>query len=174
MFDRMSVIYFINHGGTNMANYVASNLNRGENIVFQAKRTRLYLVGTWVKGILLCFLLLIPLIKAIIITIAYFHCELAITNKRVVGRVGLIKTESLDTSLNKVQNITVENGFWGKFFGYGTVTIRDAAGMITFAGIKNPEEFKRTLMSQIESYEQDHIKEQAMQMASAMAGALNK
>ena len=126
------------------------------------------------KGILLCWLLLIPTIKAIIETFAYHSCDLAITNKRVVGKIGLIKTKTLDAPLNKVQNTSTSSGFWGKLFGYGTVSINTAAGVIDFTGIKRPEDFKMALMNQIEEYEQDRVKEQASQMASAMAGALNK
>ncbi len=155
-----------------MGKYVESHLNRNETVVKAAKRTRLFLVGTWIKGVLLCWLLLIPTVKAIINTLAYKKSELAITNRRVIGKIGLINTQTLDAPLNKVQNTSTESGFWGKVFHYGTVSINTAAGVIHFTGIKQPEEFKTTLMNQIEEYEQSRIQEQAAQMATAMSAAI--
>lgn len=137
-----------------MGKYVESNLGNNETIVFSATRTGLCLFGTWVKGILLCWLLLIPLIKAIIATVAYFKSELVITNQRVVGKTGLVNTKAVDAPLDKVQSVTTTSGFWGKIFGFGTVTISSAADTIVFPGVKNPDDFKKKLLNQIETYNQ--------------------
>lgn len=67
--------------------YVENNLGKNETIVKKADRNGLFLLATWIKGILLCRLLLIPVFKAIIATIRFTHIELAITNKLVIGKV---------------------------------------------------------------------------------------
>ena len=157
-----------------MANYVENHLGKNEELVKKADLNKLFLLGTWIKGILLCWLLLIPTFKAIIATVKFTHIELGITNKRVIGKVGVANTQSLDAPLNKVQNASVSQPFWGKIFNYGTVQINTAAGEFKFEAIKNAESFKGMLMSQIEQYEEDRVKQQAAEMASAMSAALKQ
>ncbi len=157
-----------------MGRYVEQNLNRNESIVKEAELNPLRLIWAWVGGILFCWLLLIPTIKAIIATVRFLNTELAITNKRLVGKVGVINTNSLDAPLNKIQNASVSSGLGGKIFNYGTINIQTAAGSYTFDGIKRADAFKGMLMQQIDQYEEDKIKEQAEQMAAAMAAATNK
>lgn len=157
-----------------MEKYVEQNLGKNESIVKAAKFTPIYLVWMWVKGILLCFLLLIPTFKALFATIEYSRKELAITNKRVVGRVGVFKTVSLDAPLNKVQNVEINQNLIGKIFNFGHVSITTASGSIPFGGVDHPDAFKGMLMAQIDQYEEDRVKQQAAEMANAMAGVLNK
>lgn len=79
---------------------VWENLGKNETIVKKAELNPIVLVVTWIGAVLFFWLLLIPVIKAIIITVRYFNTELAITNKRVVGKVGFINTKALDAPLN--------------------------------------------------------------------------
>ncbi len=157
-----------------MGKYVENNLGKNEVIVKKADRNGLFLLATWLKGILLCWLLLIPTIKAIIATVQFNHVELAITNKRIVGKYGVVNTKALDASLNKVQNVSVTQTFFGKIFNYSTVKINTAAGEFAFGAIKNADAFKGMIMAQIDQFEEDRLAQQANQMAQAMAGALNK
>ena len=156
-----------------MGNYVESNLNRNETLVKKAELNKLFLLGAWIKGILLCWLLLIPTIKAIIATVQFFNIDLAITNKRIVGKVGVLNTSALDAPLNKIQNVSVNQPFFGKIFNYGDITIQTASGHFRFYAIKNANEFKSDVFAQIDQYEEDRIKQQASEMASAMSNALN-
>ena len=87
-----------------MGKYVENNLNKNEVIVQKAKLNGLMLLSAWLKGILLCWLLLIPTIKAIAATIRFNKTELAVTNKRIIGKVGVFNTKTLDAPLNKIQN----------------------------------------------------------------------
>lgn len=155
-----------------MGKYVENNLGKNETIVKKADLNGLFLLGVWIKGILLCWLLLIPTIKAIIETIKFKNIELAVTNKRVIGKVGVFNTKTLDAPLNKIQNVAVEQPFFGKLFNFGTVEIDTAGGTFNFSAIKNADAFKRMLMAQIDQYEEDRVKQQAAEMASAMSAAL--
>ena len=152
--------------------YVEKNLGANEQLVKKADKNGLFLIGVWLKGILFCWLLLIPLIKAIITTIKFTKVELAITNKRVIGKIGVLNTSSLDSPLNKIQNVAEKQKFWGKIFNYSTITITTAAGSYTYDCIKNGAQFKNAIMAQIEQYEEDRIKQQASEMAAAMASAM--
>ena len=156
-----------------MSTYVEQNIGKNEVIVKKADKNGLFLVGTWVKGILFCWLLLIPLIKAIANTVKFNNIELAITNKRIIGKVGVVNTNALDAPLNKIQNVGVKQNLGGKIFNYGTVTINTAAGEYKFGAIKNADAFKGMIMAQMEQFEEDRLAQQAQQMAGAMAGAIN-
>ena len=157
-----------------MGKYVEKNLGKNETIVKKADKTALALIGKWIFGILFCWLLLIPLVKAIIFTVQYTHIELAVTNKRVIGKTGVVSTKALDAPLNKIQNASAKQNLFQKIFNYGEIRIDTAAGMYLFAGVKSPDAFKRILMNQIDQYEEDKIKQQAAEMASAMGQILNK
>ncbi len=157
-----------------MGQYVEQNLNKNETIVKKAELNPIQVILAWVFGIVFFWLLLIPVFKAIATTITFLNTELAITNKRIVGKVGVINTKSLDAPLNKIQNVAVSNGLGGKIFNYGNVKITTAAGSFDFAGIKNPDAFKGMIMAQIDQAEENRIKEQAEQMAAAMSSAINK
>ena len=155
-----------------MGKYVENNLGKNETIVKKADMNGLFLLGAWIKGILFCWLLLIPTIKALIKTIQFKNIELAITNKRIIGKAGVANTQSLDAPLNKIQNCSVSQKFLGKIFNFGTIQIDTAAGKFVFGAVKNAEAFKGMIMAQIDQYEEDRVKQQAAEMAQAMSAAL--
>ena len=157
-----------------MGKYVENNLGKNENIVKKAELNALFLVGVWVKAILFFWLLFIPVIKAIIATVKFNHIELAITNKRVIGKIGVANTSSLDSPLNKIQGVNVNQNFWGKIFNHAEIIIKTAADEFHFVGVKDADAFKRQVMAQIDQYEEDRIKQQAEEMAKSMASVLNK
>ena len=69
---------------------------------------------------------------------------LGMTQTKIVGHRGLIRTKTLSTPLAKVQNVGIESGLFGKLLGYGTVTISDAGGVATefvFKRMAHAEEF---------------------------------
>lgn len=157
-----------------MGKYVEKNLTRDERVVKAAKLNGLFLVGTWIKGILLCWLLLIPTIKAIIKTVQFYHIELGITNKRIIGKTGVLNTKSLDAPLDKIQNVGVKQLFFGKIFNYGIVRIDTAAGSFEFDAIKDANAFKTAVLAQVDQAQEDRLAKQATQMAQAMASAINR
>ena len=155
-----------------MGKYVENNLNKNEQIILKAELNPIRLVLSWVGGILF-FWLIVPLFSAIKNTILHVNTELAITNKRIIGKVGFANSSSLDAPLNKIQNVSAATTLFGKIFNYGVITITTAAGQFRFAGIKKVDALKGVVMNQIDQYEEDRIKQQAAEMANAMAGALN-
>ena len=154
--------------------YLEKNLGKNEVIVKKADKNGLFLLGAWIKGILFFWLLFIPLFKAIAATIRFKNIELGITNKRIIGKVGVFNTQTLDAPLNKIQNVGEKQTFFGKIFNFSTITISTAAGEYVFDCIKSGSQFKGMVMGQIDQYEEDRIAQQASQMANAMAGVINK
>lgn len=97
----------------------------------------------------------IGMLLAIGPAIRYVTSEFAVTDKRVLGKVGFIERESDETLLSKVEAIAVDQGVLGRVFGFGTVTITGTGGtQEVFSGIAEPLEFRRQIQSQIITQEE--------------------
>jgi uncharacterized membrane protein YdbT with pleckstrin-like domain len=145
--------------------YVESNLLPNEQITYRARLHRIiYLFpavmfviailvalggGNWIAGsalgIIGLVLMLPPWIKS-------SSSEFAITNKRVLIKVGLIRRHSLELLLQKVEGIGVDQGFLGRVLGYGTITVSGVGGTKeAFRMISNPLEFRRQVQASLAS-----------------------
>ena len=70
----------------------------------------------------------VGLLLAIGPAIRYISSEFAVTDKRVLGKLGFIERESMETLLSKVEAIGVDQGVIGRILGFGTVTITGTGG----------------------------------------------
>jgi uncharacterized membrane protein YdbT with pleckstrin-like domain len=76
--------------------------------------------------------------------------EFAITNKRVLIKIGLVRRHSLELLLQKVEGIGVDQSVLGRILGYGTITVSGVGGTKeTFAMIANPLEFRRQVQASL-------------------------
>ena len=144
-----------------MSNYIKKNLLEEERIIQTGKVHRIILL----PHILLCFVL-IGFITIWIPIIRICTTDLAFTNKRLTGKIGLINIRALDTPLNKINNIAIAQGLGGLIFGYGTIIIYSSSAKYKFKGIKNPELFKNQLINQINEFEEEKLKMQANEIAN--------
>jgi uncharacterized membrane protein YdbT with pleckstrin-like domain len=149
--------------------YLESNLSKDERIMENAEVHDMAMVGYIVWGVLLIWTVIFP-IWAIVKIIALKHLELGFTNKRIMGKTGIIRTDRLDAPLNKVDSVNINQGLGGKIFGYGTVVVSSTSSKFLFNHIKAPEIFRSKLMQQIETFDEDRIKKQAEMMAQSMKG----
>lgn len=94
-----------------------------------------------------------------------FTTELSLSNKRLVGKYGLINTKQMDSPLNKINTISVESGLGGKIFGYATVTVNTASTIYIFKCIANAENFKQNVLEEMEKFDESRIQEQAKAIA---------
>ena len=76
--------------------------------------------------------------------------EFVVTNRRVIRRIGLYAREIQQAPLEKIQDITVEQGNVGRMLGYGTVILETASekGMLTFPYLASPEAFRNHVWGQ--------------------------
>lgn len=96
-------------------------------------------------------LALIPLIWA---QIVYSSSEFAVTNKRVIIKVGFIQRRTLETLLSKVEGIEVNQGFLARMLDFGTIVVTGTGGTREqFANISAPLEFRRQVQAQVTSTE---------------------
>ena len=76
--------------------------------------------------------------------------EFAVTNKRVIVKVGWIQRRSLETLLSKIEAIEVFQGIWARMLDYGTIVIIGTGGTKEpFERIAAPLDFRRKVQEQI-------------------------
>ena len=144
-----------------MSSYVESNLLNGEEIIYRA-RLSLIIFGSFffVAGIGLLVLLLtkyaggglaivaFAMLLAIPQLIALKTSEFAVTNRRVLIKVGWLSRRSLELLLAKVESISVDQDLMGRMFDYGTIGVRGTGGTReSFSNIANPFEFRRQVQA---------------------------
>ncbi len=115
--------------------YVEENLAAGERVTY---RTKLHwTVFVSLKALLTLFLL--PLV-------ARATSEFAVTNRRVIIKVGLVSRKTVELKLDKVESIGVEQSIPGRILGYGTIVVRGTGGTNEpFRAIARPLEFRRAV-----------------------------
>ncbi|HEV2386925.1 MAG TPA: PH domain-containing protein [Candidatus Acidoferrales bacterium] len=75
--------------------------------------------------------------------------EVAVSNKRVLIKRGLLSRRSIEVLLPKVESIGVEESLLGRMLGYGTVIVRGTGGTLeTFDKIAHPNELRRQIQQQ--------------------------
>jgi membrane protein YdbS with pleckstrin-like domain len=153
--------------------YLDDHLLTGERIVYRARlhwTIFLTAIVVVVLGIALGILLQvvepayslagaalagIGLLLAIGPAVRYISSEFAVTDKRVLGKLGFIERESKETLLSKVEAIAIDQGVIGRILGFGTVTITGTGGtQESFPRISEPLEFRRQIQSQIIAQEE--------------------
>lgn len=69
--------------------------------------------------------------------------ELAVTNRRVVFKRGLLRRHTIEMNMAKVESVNVDQSIAGRLLGYGTVTIRGTGGGIEpLSNIDDPVAFR--------------------------------
>jgi len=76
--------------------------------------------------------------------------EFVVTNRRVIRKVGIFSREIQQAPIEKVQDITVEQGILGRMLGYGTVIVETASekGMLVFPSVAQPDGFRNHIWGQ--------------------------
>ena len=118
--------------------YVESNLMSGETVIYEAKPHWILFLS--MRAVLTLWLS--PLI-------AYWTSEFAVTNKRVIMKVGLVARRVLELNLHKIESVNVDQSLLGRILGYGTITVIGTGGTReTFDQIANPLAFRKAFQEQ--------------------------
>jgi uncharacterized membrane protein YdbT with pleckstrin-like domain len=146
--------------------YIDENLMSGEKVVYRTKLHWIVFLRP-IIFIILAFIFLasgkkiapvgrlfflIAIVWEVLAFISFKTSEFGITNKRVLIKVGFIRRNSLETLLQKVEGIQVNQGILGRIFNYGTILIKGTGGTINpFHKIEAPMEFRKKVQEQIAS-----------------------
>lgn len=94
---------------------------------------------------------LVPLVWA---RILFTSSEFAVTNKRVIIKVGFIQRRTLETLLSKVEGIEVNQSVMARLLNFGTIAVTGTGGTREeFRNIAAPLEFRRQVQAQVTAME---------------------
>lgn len=163
--------------------YIESLLGEQEKIILVTKRHWFTLIGTIFVEIVLIvvilvativlgiiiqkylgifalvgfLILLIPVISMIREILDWSNRQYIITNRRVMQVSGVFNKDVTDSSLEKVNDVKLEQSFWGRIFDYGDIEILTASelGANLFKRIAKPIQFKTSMLNAKERLDRD-------------------
>ncbi len=96
-------------------------------------------------------LLVLALISIVISFVRRNSVEMAVTNKRVTVKVGLMSRRTEEMMLTRIESIMVEQTVPGRMLNYGTIILRGVGGTPDpFRSIAHPLEFRRQVQHQLD------------------------
>lgn len=159
-----------------MGIYVDSVIGKEEQVLHQAQISMVSYWAVWLIGGLFVFSgllnvvvglfsekifigpgLVVLLIGGLFIAIpliAKYTTELAITNRRIIAKFGLVRRNTFELNLSKIESIRVEQGILGRILNYGDVFVIGTGGSKEpITRIAHPLEFRRRYDEILEKYE---------------------
>jgi membrane protein YdbS with pleckstrin-like domain len=145
--------------------YVDSQLLPGEQVIYRAHMSRLLFLpaigvaalavgagivsasipGFWMTAAALAVIAAIVFLGELIL---YKSSEFAVTDRRVIIKVGWIRRRTMETMLGKIEALGVQQGMLGRMFNFGTITVTGTGGtQETFDRIGAPLEFRKQVQS---------------------------
>jgi uncharacterized membrane protein YdbT with pleckstrin-like domain len=114
----------------------------------------IYLIGQtisvwWILTLLGFLLLIVPITTGTRDILNWSNHQFIITNNRVMQISGIFNKSVIDSSLDKVNDIKMDQSALGRMFGYGDIEILTASelGVNLFKKIDNPVKFKSALIN---------------------------
>lgn len=94
-------------------------------------------------------LMIIPVFSMIHDILVWSNHQYLVTNRRVMQISGVINKAITDSSLEKVNDVKMEQSALGRMFGYGDIEILTASelGVNLFKRIEDPVEFKQAMIN---------------------------
>jgi membrane protein YdbS with pleckstrin-like domain len=112
-------------------------------------------VATPLDGVALVLLLalVVPFWRMMVDLLNWWNEQYVITNRRVIQLEGTINKHSIDSSLEKVNDVVLEQSAMGRMLNYGDVQILTASemGVNLFRRIARPVRFKTEMLNQKEA-----------------------
>lgn len=165
-----------------MAGYIESLLGERERIILVSRQHWFILVSSIVLEIIIILiiitlaviagiywpefalligavgtiLLLLPLSTMIRDILAWMNRQYIVTNRRVIQISGILNKNVTDSSLEKVNDVKMEQSALGRLFDYGDIEILTASelGANLFRRIEEPIHFKTAMLNAKERLEQ--------------------
>lgn len=72
----------------------------------------------------------------------YFGNEIALTNKRVIGKTGVLRRNSIDLKIDKIDSVVLDQGIVARMLGSGNIVVSSANSKSGFPFIDNPTGFR--------------------------------
>jgi membrane protein YdbS with pleckstrin-like domain len=103
-------------------------------------------------ALVLLLALVVPFWRMMVDLLNWWNEQYVITNRRVIQLEGTINKHSIDSSLEKVNDVVLEQSAIGRMLNYGDVQILTASemGVNLFRRIARPVRFKTAMLNQKE------------------------
>lgn len=145
--------------------YIEQNLIKDEKLIqkanlhwfIYAKSILIFLFGMMFFGSpentgLFAFFTMLSIVFFIDALIKRRTTELAVTNKRVIAKYGLISRQTIELNLKKIEGLNVDQGILGRIFNFGNVVISGTGGKQSpIKYISEPLVFRKTVNEEIEA-----------------------
>jgi uncharacterized membrane protein YdbT with pleckstrin-like domain len=151
--------------------YIDKHLAPGEQVVFRTRLHPVIFAGTaafavfvlgavalivsrnelaprtvallWLAGVVIGPGSLLPLY------VRWLTCEFAVTDRRVLVKLGMLSVHTLELLLPKVEAIGVDQSILGRLLGYGTLRIVGTGGTVeAFARVAHPQALREAVVRQ--------------------------
>ena len=100
----------------------------------------LLLLGAFVFGVT-------GVVLAIAAWLKRFGTEVAVTDRRVIYKTGLVQRHTVEINRDKVESVDVDQSVLGRLFGYGSVTVKGTGEAIeSLRDIADPLAFRNAIM----------------------------
>lgn len=144
-----------------MGNYIESNLARDEQVIEKANVSWLSQFWYLLFGFLFLlmgmptknnFFLVVGAVLIVIAIINVVTTELAITNRRIIAKTGLIRRNTIELKVNRVESLGVNQSILGRIFNFGSIVVKGVGGSnapIPF--ISKPMEFRQQVNNYLDS-----------------------
>jgi uncharacterized membrane protein YdbT with pleckstrin-like domain len=74
--------------------------------------------------------------------------EIAVTDRRVIYKRGFINRYTVEMNVSKIETVDVDQSFWGRLLGYGTVIVRGTgAGIEPLRMVTNPMALRSAIIA---------------------------
>ncbi len=145
--------------------YVSRTLGKSESILFSTGYHWLYWLGVALltgpfivialagipyqaRDIFLLLLTAIPFGYGVFRFIHGIALEIAVTTDRFVKKSGLISIKTEEVSLDKIEEVNIEESILGRIFGYGTIFVHGTgAGKIRVNLVRDPVHLRREIQT---------------------------
>ena len=121
-------------------------------------------------------LLLLPLVSLLRDVLVWSNRQYIVTNRRVIQIAGVINKDVTDSSLEKVNDVKLEQSFWGRLLNFGNIEILTASelGVNRFSSLAQPILFKKAMLNAREQLEQGAASEADLVDVIAQLDGLRK
>ncbi|MCI0477903.1 MAG: PH domain-containing protein [Anaerolineales bacterium] len=104
-------------------------------------------------GIAIVFLAILPIGAFLKTYLDWWNEEYLVTNRRVIQSEGIINKHVIDSSLEKVNDVVLDQSVFGRMFDYGDIEILTASegGVNKLHKIASPVKFKTEMLNQKEA-----------------------
>jgi len=130
-----------------VSSYIDAVLINDERVLYRARISMWSLWPYILFGALLIPLFGVGLLLWLWAWIVFATTELAITNKRVIAKTGLMQRRTIEMFLEKIESIQVDQSVLGRLFNFGSVVISGTGvHSAPFKNISDPIALRRYLM----------------------------